>query len=131
MNFFGIFKITDESSANKRLLGRSLLLTILTVIGFAVTEYLVQMNFFKQLQIVDRFPELLIMFRTAAIMTFIELTVLWIRMVVQPGTDVQQAARKAVTEQMPAAIVYFTHMLWWAMRVFVFLKLSGLGSVVS
>jgi hypothetical protein len=73
----------------------------------------------------ERWPEVIVILRAAAIMTWAELSLLWIRTALQPKTDVQQAATKALETPMAAAIVYATHSVNWIVRMVIFLKLCS------
>lgn len=121
-----MFPAEGLGKANNRLFVRAGLLALLTVIGFAVLEYLIQMTQARGWDFVTRFPEFPTMMRAACFMTFIELTVLLIRLTTQPRLDVQKAAETAATEPKAAAVVYLSHSAVWMFRTFIFMKLCDL-----
>lgn len=110
----------------KRLVFRSVVFALLTIIGFAATELLVYLGKERISDINSRFPELLMIIRAAAIMTWVEISLFWIRIGLQPQIDVQASAKTAESQPMAAAIVYITHQLTWVIRMVLFLKLCGL-----
>lgn len=125
-SFKKMFPAERLGRANNRLFIRAGLLAVLTIIGFAVLEYLIQMTKTRGWDFVMRFPEFPTMMRAACFMTFVELTVLLIRLTTQPRIDVQKSAEDAGKEPMAAAVVYLTHSAVWMFRVFVFMKLCDL-----
>lgn len=128
--FFKLLKSMFDSEklgkANARLMVRCSLLALLTIIGFGILEYLIQMTQTNGWDFFVRFPELSIMLRAACFMTFIELTILLIRLTTQPRLDVQAVAVEAQKEPMAAAVVYLTHASIWMFRTFIFMKLCDL-----
>lgn len=134
MNYFSLafkslkslFPAEGLGKANNRLFIRAGLLGLLTIIGFGVLEYIIQMTQNRGWDFVTRFPEFPTMMRAACFMTFIELTVLLIRLTTQPRLDVQKAAEDASSNPTAAAIVYLSHCAVWMFRTFIFMKLCDL-----
>jgi hypothetical protein len=118
---FPNFEHTDRQ--NKKLVWRSFLFAILTIIGFFLLEVMVNQSRNKPDGFIAMFPELLSMLRAATIMTFVELSILWIRIVSQPRIDVQEAAIDTANDPMANAVLYLTHTLAWGLRTIIFLKL--------
>lgn len=110
-------------AANKRLLFRSFMFLGLTVIGFISLEHMVELSKTRGSDLILKYPELLTVMRAATIMTFAEMTVLWVRIISQPAVDVQAPVPEAQKEPLAASIVYFTHAGMQVFRVIVFLKL--------
>lgn len=111
----------------RRLLVRTIIFAILTAGGFACLELLVMLGRDRISDINERFPELMIFFRAATMLTWIEITVLWIRATLQPQVDVQAAAKKALESPTSAAALYATHQLTWLARVGFIFFVMGLG----
>jgi hypothetical protein len=109
----------------RRMAVRSVVLAVLTVLGGMLLSHLVDSGRLDRFGIVHQFPELLTMLRASAIMTFIEMSIFWIRLAVTPQLDVQEYAKTAAKDPMAAAIIYVTNTLQWAARVGMFLFLMG------
>jgi len=120
------FNLADASRTNKRLLSRSVLFAFITILMFGLLEYLVENSKYDKLSILLQFPEFLTMTKAGAIMSSLELFVLWVRIIGQPQVDVQKAEEIARQSPMSAAIVYLTHSLVWAFRLYLFLLLADL-----
>lgn len=109
-----------------RLLRRTVWLALLTIIGFGVVECLVCLGQYHVSDINERFPEWLMGLRAAAILAWAEVTLLWIRVALQPRIDTQHSAHVAHEDPMAAAIAYAVHQSAWALRMVLFLKIGGL-----
>lgn len=112
-----------QLKAMERLFMRSLVLICMTLMGFVVLELLVWLGRSGYSDINQRFPELLIFMRAATIMTWAEMTLLWIRTTVSPNVDMQAGAIQAASQPMSGAIVYLTNTLLLTVRLVLFLKL--------
>jgi hypothetical protein len=110
-------------AANKRLLFRSFMFLGLTVCGFVALEHMVELSRTRGSDLILKYPELLTVMRAATIMTFAEMTVLWVRIISQPAVDVQAPVPVAQKEPLAAAVVYLTHAVMQVFRVLIFLKL--------
>lgn len=114
-----------RSSLNliKRMFLRSIVLMLLTAIGFWVADTLVESSRYGDLPILRRFPDFIALMTAAAKFTFIEMSLFWIRFSTQPKNDVQESIAVANREPMSAAFLHLTNSLVWAFRVGVFLWL--------
>lgn len=109
----------------RRMAVRTFILMALTVLAFLVMDTLVMLGHDRVSDINERWPELIQILRAAGIMTWAEMSLMWIRMALAPKTDVQKAATLAMQEPMPAAVVYAVHSLQWLARMVLFLHLCG------
>lgn len=110
----------------KRLAIRTAVLLALCIVGFLVLDLLQMIGRERISDINQRVPEIMLIVRAASIMVWVELCLLWTRVVLQPQLDVQVAARAAEKDAMAAAVVYATYTLQWLVRIFIFLKLCEL-----
>lgn len=102
---------------------RTMILAVLTIVGLWVVDKLVDSGIADRFALVRRFPDFIPFMMASAKMTFIEMSLFWIRFSTQPKVDVQEVADTASMSSTGAAFVYFTNALMWAMRVGVFLYL--------
>lgn len=109
----------------QRMFVRSLFLALLTVVGFGVLDYLVQLGIQDRFGLVQRYPEFLVMMKAAAVLTFVEMSVFWIRFGTSPRLDVQNVAEYARQSANGAAIVYAVNTATWLARVVIMLYLMG------
>ena len=124
LNFFStMFDRQKTFSLIRRVAGRTIVLAVLTTMAFVSLDLLVYLGREGISDINSRFPELIAIVRAAAIMAWIEVSILLIRVSLAPRTDVQTAVKVAELEPMSAAIVYAVHTLAWAIRFAFFLKL--------
>lgn len=107
----------------ERLALRSAILLMISSLGFIFMEALVYMGQEQILSIQMRFPEIMLVVRALTLITWVEVCLLWIRVLLQPSVDVQRAALIAETSPIGAAIVYTVHQATWLVRVVVFLSL--------
>lgn len=121
-----IFSIKDASVLMiKRMALRSLGLFLLTALGFALVDLMIDSGMTDKYALVRRFPEMIPLMVAAAKFTFIEMSIFWIRFGTQPRHDVQNAIEMACTTSMGSAIVHLTNTLVWAIRLAVFIYLVG------
>lgn len=117
-------------NAIHKFFGRSGGLVALTVLGFVLLELLVQFGGDNASNGINgRWPELYVIIRAFAIMTWCEVLILWIRKLTQPLIDIQASVKKADDDPMAAAVLYGIHTVYWIVRVFVFYALTGLATV--
>lgn len=109
----------------RRLAVRTFILAALTAVAFMGMDLLVMMGHDRITDINERWPELIQVLRAAGILTWAEMSLMWIRMALAPKTDVQQAANVALQSPTAAAVVYATHSLQWMVRMVFFLRLCG------
>lgn len=107
----------------KRMLARSVFLFALTVAGFYGLDLIMDTGIGQRFGLADRFPEFISMMRAAAIFTFIEMSLFWIRFGTQPKIDVQETAVKACETATGAAVVHVSNTLLFLARLVVFLYL--------
>lgn len=112
-----------EISMWKRMWVRSAVLVVLTAISMGLMELLIWGGKSGWTDFNDRWPEVIVVLRAAFIMTWIEVSLLWIRTAIAPHVDMQAAARKAAELPMGAAIALVSHTAQWAFRFWVFLHL--------
>jgi cell shape-determining protein MreD len=108
----------------QRMFARSVALALLTFIGFALVDHLVESGLTDRFALVRRFPEFIPMMLAAAKLTFIEMSVFWIRFATQPRVDVQACIEYAPTNSIAAAIINATNALVWAFRIVVLIYLA-------
>jgi hypothetical protein len=111
------FNAEHTSNANRRLLFRTLIFVLLTCAGFSLIEYLIQQSHDHGSNFLMKYPEFISLMKAVSIQTFIELSVLWIRVISEPRIDTQAAAEVALKDPKSASLVYLTHKLSWAFRV--------------
>lgn len=103
---------------------RSVVLLVLTVAGFTATESLTLLGRYG-FDINERFPELMLFMRGAMLLTWLEVSLIWIRMAVSPKLDYQALANKAAETSQGAAIVHTNMNVVWALRIIVLMQLCG------
>lgn len=105
---------------------RSIFLGFLTIAGFALLDYLVESGAADRFALVHRFPEFILMMSAAAKLTFIKMSLYWIRL----GTQVRNVKVDAIAEAnrtpMSAAIVYVTNTVGALAHIGAFLLLMYL-----
>jgi hypothetical protein len=109
----------------KRMALRSVVLFLFTLVGFWVADSLVESARFGTLPIVRRFPDFIAMMTAAAKLTFILMSLFWVRFSTQPKHDVQETMSAATKEPMAAAIVHATNTAQHLAYIGVFLYLMG------
>lgn len=109
----------------KRTIIRSLVLLAFTAASFFALEYLVQEGRYGS-DINQRFPEFLIVLRALAIYTWVEVSMFWVRITLEPNTDVQKASKVAEGEPMAAAVLSGVHAVKWLARLLIVLQLADL-----
>jgi len=102
---------------------RSLVLGILLLTATGILDTLIDLARFHGSSVPDRYPEILIIFRAVAILTWLELSIFWIRMSTQPGVDIQSAAKKAMQDPIGAAHIYWASKFTWVVRMVILLQL--------
>lgn len=110
-----------------RMLWRSVGLFALSLLGFAVVDYLVESGLADNTAMARRFPEFIPMMMAAAKFTLIEMSLFWIRIFTAPKLDVQGVLNGIQTwdNYNAVALVHLTNTLQWAFRVAVFIYLIG------
>lgn len=101
----------------KRLALRTMLFASLTILAFLVMQ---------PLTIWTGWPELMQGLKAAAILSWGELTVLWIRVCVSPRLDSQALAKEVETsyDARGMAIVYAAYTFTWAVRLVLFVVIG-------
>src|SRR5438093_187816 len=89
----------------RRALFRSLVLGILLIAAGGILDLLVNLARDHGSDIPDRFPEILIIFRAVAILTWFEMSIFWVRLAISPKLDSQDIAMQASAEPMSAAVI--------------------------
>lgn len=107
----------------RRLMFRTLLMALLSLLGFAFLAALAYVGREKISNINQQVPELMIIVRAASIMVWVELALLWTRIIVAPQLDVQAAAKAALANAQASALVYAVSSLVWLARIIIFLRL--------
>lgn len=104
----------------KRLFFRTAAFFILTVLAFLAIESIVRLGR-GGIAIGQMFPEMIYVLVSVGILTWIEISLMWIRIFLTPKIDIQRTAQ-AAEEQSPA-ILYCAHQFTWAIRILAFLIL--------
>ena len=110
----------------KRLFIRSVAFLIMTVAGLLFMNLMVEGARNYGFELPRQFPEVLMVMQALTMLTWIEVSLFWIRLALQPTTDVQVAANVACKDPMAAAVVYLTHGLQWLARLVVVLVMAQL-----
>ena len=120
--------ITKSLNMTKRVMGRSVFFLLMTIAGFSCLEVLVFLARERGWDIVSRFPELNMILGGVTKLAWLEMSVLWIRLMAQPNVDVQSAANDAVETPSPvaSAITFGIHTFAWAFRLLLLMKLCEL-----
>lgn len=109
-----------------RVMGRSMFFLFMTVLGFSGLELLVYLGRTQGYDFMTRFPELTMILRAVTILAWLEMSVMWIRLMAQPNVNVQTAACDAVecpATPMASAVIYGIHTFAWAFRLLLLMKL--------
>lgn len=113
----------------KRLAARSFVLIMMTCIGLMLLNWITYLGASQISSINTQIPELIPLLRGALILSWAEMSILWIRTTVQPGVDVQAPAKSVMVTEgtgqnaMAASVLYGVHQLGWLARLLVLLKL--------
>lgn len=118
----------EQKSMFKRLYWRTFGLLVLSALAWLGLEALTLFSRDGTTDIAQRFPEMMLIIRAGAIVTWVELTLLWVRTFLQPNIDVQEAAKVAMQDPQGAAWVYVTEKLAWLARMVMFLWLCNFGT---
>jgi hypothetical protein len=112
----------------KRLFVRSAVLLIMSFAGWFLMDLIVESARAHGNTFVTRFPEFLLILRALAILAWIDVSIMWIRLALQPLLDIQKLALMAIEQQdtKAAAVIYVTNQLMIALRIFIALKLAEL-----
>lgn len=106
----------------ERLALRTAVFAVLTFAAFFLMQ---------PLTIYTGFPEVLQGLKAAAVLAWAEVSIMWIRIAIQPRLDVQHAAfvviRPRIGDPDPQACawIFFSYQLAWAARLAAFLVLYG------
>jgi hypothetical protein len=124
-----LLSITQKSwELFERMFARSLALALLTGIGLAVVDLLVDSGMTNRYAIIHRFPEFIPLMLAAVKLTFIEMSVFWVRFATQPSIDVQQPVREvqkqAWDNTIALALTHGINSLVWMFRVVVLIYLA-------
>jgi hypothetical protein len=125
-----LFEFTQQSwDLFQRMFARSVALALLTSFGFALVDHLVDSGMSDRFALVHRFPEFIPMMLASAKLTFIEMSVFWIRFATQPSTvDTRHGLNDALGEARfhPGAAValHAVNTVQWAFRVVVLIYLA-------
>src|SRR5690348_11396813 len=90
---------------------RSAVLLILTGGGLIASQWLVTAARQYGFELPKQFPELLLIMSALFELTWIEVSLMWVRLTIAPNVDVQVAANAALKDPKGAAVVYFVHVL--------------------
>ena len=101
----------------KRLAIRTAIFAVLTFSAFMLMQ---------PLTVLTGWPELMQGLKAAAILSWAELTVLWIRICVTPQLDTQRLALAVESryDSKGMAILYCAHAFTWAVRITIFILLG-------
>jgi len=125
-----ILSITQQSWALfQRMAARSVGLAMLTFLGFALVDFMIDQGISDRFALVRRFPEFIPLMLAAAKLTFIEMSVFWIRFATQPALTDSKLAISQVLENAysnPTAVVIFhgINSAMWGFRIAVLLYLA-------
>lgn len=114
-----------EVSVMQRLLARTVFLATLSALGFWALDLLELVGREHLANINQQVPELMLIIRAASVLVWVELCLLWTRVLVSPQLDVQLAAKLAMRTPSGAAAVYMSHNVVWLARILLFLHLCG------
>lgn len=112
-----------------RVMGRSVFFMFMTLLGFSGLELLVYLGQSQGWTIVNRFSELTMILRGVTILAWLEMSVMWIRLMAQPNVNVQEAANDALVtpSAMASAVTYGIHTVAWGFRLLLLMKLCELA----
>jgi hypothetical protein len=96
---------------------RSAVLLILSGFGLIATQFLIDAAGKHGFELAQTFPELMLVMNALFQLTWIEVSIMWIRLALAPNVDVQASACAAMKDPTSSAIVYLTHVLQWAFRI--------------
>lgn len=101
----------------KRLVLRTAIFAALTIMAFSLME---------RVTMLTGWPEVMQGMRAAAILSWAEISIMWIRIAISPRLDVQYAAQMAhdSTDAHAGALVYAVHQATWAARLAAFIVLG-------
>jgi hypothetical protein len=124
-----VFSITQQSwMLFQRMFARSVGLALLTAVGMACVYYMVDSGMSDRYALVRSFPEFIPLMLAAVKLTFIEMSVFWVRFCTQPTinaqTSVGQVLDNAYTYPMAVAVVHAINSLVWAFRIGVLIFLA-------
>lgn len=117
----------QEISVWQRLIRRSLVLLALTAGGFAGLELIALLGS-RGWDVAQRFPEIIIFMQTAMLMTWLEVSLIWIRTATMPKVDFQALLNKAAETPLGAAIAAWALVAMWAIRIVLFCYIAGFGT---
>lgn len=126
----GILSITQQSWVMfKRMFARSVALVMLTMVGCALLDFLVDSGATDRYALIRRFPEFIPLLMASITLTFIEMSVFWVRFSTQPvAFDLHTALTRITADpwDKDRAIValYAISTLQWAFRVGLLVYLS-------
>lgn len=111
-----------------RLFVRSAIMLILSFGAWFLMDLITEQARQSGNDFVTRFPEFLLILRALAIMAWIEVSVLWFRMAIQPKIDIQELALMAVknNDTRAAVAVYAINIVLMSTRLVIALKLAEL-----
>jgi len=121
-----VSKKTKEMT--KRLFLRSAVLLALTVIGFFAMHFMVEYARQNHGDFVSQFPEVMMVLGALTLLTWVEISVIWIRVTFQPKVDLQELACMAIMNNDTRAgiAVYAINTLTTLTRIVLVLLMSGL-----
>lgn len=128
MEAFLKFKATKFGSMFVRTFMRSLWLVGMTLAAGLCLELLVQAARHGGTDLAAKYPELLTIFRAVSILTWFEVSLLWIRLAVSPKIDFQAIANKLMNTADSGStqgimVVYIVNHLVWLVRVLILMRL--------
>lgn len=109
----------------QRALLRSVIMGALFIVAYLILNFLIESARSYGSDWPDRFPELLVILRAVAILTWFEKSIFWIRLAVEPKLDSQAIADATVPDPAAAASVYRTRVFMWAFRIVILMTLCG------
>jgi hypothetical protein len=121
--FFKKFCSIHKTEIFKRTVLRSAWLISMTLMAGLCLELLVQASRFGGGDLANKFPELLVIFRAVSIMTWLEVSILWIRLAVSPKMDLQAMANRLMETDHGAKVVYLVNIGLYVLRFLALLVL--------
>ncbi len=101
----------------QRMALRTLIFALLSLLAFGLMERLTQLT---------ALPEVMQGMKAAGILAWADITIMWLRVMMSPGLDVQATARivDKCNDPHAAAMMYAVHQASWAVRLIAFIVLG-------
>lgn len=115
----------NEVKAGARLGVRTVVMLVATALGFLALEVLTWLSRAGYTDLGRNLPQIYVFLHTITIITWFEISFLWVRQWLSPRVDFQDLVNKAQEHPYSAAVAHFTLTVAWAVRVFAFLVIGG------